>query len=160
MRIGLISDTHGLLRPEAMDALQGCDRIVHAGDIGDSAILEALARIGPVVAVRGNNDRDGWADALPHAAGLDAEGVRVHVIHDAADLRGHPPPADASVVVAGHSHRPSVVERDGRLHVNPGSAGPRRFSLPVTVALLDVEAGRASVTIVPLPIGPARRARA
>ena len=137
MRIGLISDTHGLLRPEALAFLQGADAIVHAGDIGDPAILEALAAIAPLTAVRGNNDTAAWASGLPDHAALDA-GVRVHVLHDAHDLARYPPPAGTRVVVAGHSHRPSIVERDGLLHVNPGSAGRRRFRLPISAAELRV----------------------
>jgi putative phosphoesterase len=137
-RIGLISDTHGLLRPEALAFLRGCDAIVHAGDICDAPVLDALAELAPVFAVRGNNDVGSWADALPVARTIEADGIEVHVIHDVADLRQHPAPAGA-IVVHGHSHKPAIVERDGLTFVNPGSAGPRRFRLPVSIGELVVE---------------------
>lgn len=143
MRIGLIADTHGLLRPAALDALAGVDRVLHAGDIGGPAIVEALARVAPVTAVRGNNDRDAWGAALPERVTLDLDGVRVHLVHDVTDAR----PDGATVVVSGHSHRPGTVERGGILWVNPGSAGPRRFKLPVAVGFLVIEAGRVSVEL-------------
>lgn len=141
IRIGLIADTHGLLRPEAVAALQGCDFIVHAGDIGDAAILPALARIAPVTAVRGNNDAGAWAAALPDTATLVVAGLRIHVLHDVAQLALDPARERVHAVVAGHSHRPAIREHSGVLHVNPGSAGPRRFSLPVSVGELAVVAG-------------------
>jgi len=142
-RIGLISDTHGLMRPQALAALAGCESIVHAGDIGAAAILDALAAIAPVTAVRGNNDTAAWAAAIPERATLDlgAAGVLL-VLHDLAALDDAPRPPRLRVVVTGHSHQPKVFERDGVLFVNPGSAGPRRFKLPVTVAYLDIRAGR------------------
>ena len=152
MRIGLIADTHGLLRPEAIDALRGSDRIVHAGDIGDPAILDALAEIAPLTAIRGNNDTDAWARDLPDAAHFVVDGVAIHVIHDIKTLAAHPPPGAVDVIVAGHSHRPRVERRDGVLYVNPGSAGRRRFSLPITVAELRVEQGRFDARIVPLQV--------
>lgn len=140
MRIGLISDTHGLLRPQALAALQGADAIIHAGDIVDPAILEDLAAIAPLTAVRGNNDHGPWARALPEAALLQAQDVGIWVLHDIADLRRLPPPPGVSVVVCGHSHKPEVSRRaDGLLVVNPGSAGPRRFSLPIAVGELLVD---------------------
>jgi putative phosphoesterase len=141
-RIGLISDTHGLLRPEALEARRGSDRIVHAGDIGGAAILDALAAIAPVVAVRGNNDRDAWAKRLPGIARVSAAGIRLLVIHDLAQLDRDPAADGVDVVVAGHSHRPSIERRGGVLYVNPGSAGPRRFRLPVAVAMLDIAGAR------------------
>jgi putative phosphoesterase len=150
-RIGLISDTHGLLRPDALAFLAGCDRIVHAGDICDDAVLARLADIAPVTAVRGNNDRGRWADALPMSLTLTVEGVLIHVIHDVADLADHPPPPGASFVVHGHSHKPAVVERDGRVFVNPGSAGPRRFSLPISVGELLVDGATATPHLHTLP---------
>ncbi|HEX6705190.1 MAG TPA: metallophosphoesterase family protein [Albitalea sp.] len=149
MRIGLISDTHGLLRPEALQALAGSDRIVHAGDIGDAAILESLAAIAPVTAVRGNNDQGTWAQALPHTALLVEGGVRILVIHDVKELSGV---VDAQVVIAGHSHQPKVERREGVLFVNPGSAGPRRFKLPVCVGRLIVQRGRAEAELMPLAV--------
>jgi hypothetical protein len=149
-RIGLISDTHGLLRPEALAALRGCDRIVHGGDIGDPAILDALAALAPVTAVRGNNDTAAWAAALPEAARFDYAGVTLYVLHDHKQLAIDPCTEGVDVVVSGHSHRPAIATRDGVLHVNPGSAGPRRFRLPVTLAYLDIDASRASARLVPL----------
>ena len=142
MLIGLISDTHGLLRPEALQALGGVSRIIHGGDIGGPEILEELGRIAPVDAVRGNNDHGPWAQALPLSVTLGLEGAWVHVLHDLKQFTLDPTEAGISVVIAGHSHRPEVVARDGVLYVNPGSAGPRRFRLPVTVALLELEMGR------------------
>lgn len=152
MRIGLISDTHGLLRPEAVDFLGGCDRILHAGDIGDPAILERLAALAPLTAVRGNNDRGPWAAALPDIAVLEVEGVRMAVVHDLADFRRQAPDANVAVVVSGHSHVPAVIHRDGVLYVNPGSAGPRRFRLPVSVGELRVEEGAAAPRLVTLAV--------
>jgi putative phosphoesterase len=150
LRIGLISDTHGLLRPQALAALAGVDRIIHAGDIGNAQILQALARIAPVDAVRGNNDKGPWAEEIPDAQTLDYDGVRIHLLHDIKELNGHMPPV--RVVVAGHSHRPLVRELDEVLQVNPGSAGPRRFKLPVTVGMLEIGDGKVSATIRELAI--------
>jgi putative phosphoesterase len=150
MRIGLISDTHGLLRPQALDALAGVDRIIHAGDIGNAGVLEALAAIAPVDAVRGNNDTGGWAAAIPHDLTLEYAGVGVYLLHDINELRGRMPAV--RVVIAGHSHKPLVLEQDGVLRVNPGSAGPRRFKLPVTVGLLEIVDGRATATILQLAV--------
>jgi putative phosphoesterase len=150
MRIGLISDTHGLLRQEALAALAGVDRIIHAGDIGNARILEALAAIAPVDAVRGNNDKGPWAEAVPHSLTLTVDGVAIHLLHDLKELKGALPPAQ--VVIAGHSHKPMVREENGVLLVNPGSAGPRRFKLPVTVGFLLITAGTASATITQLQV--------
>ena len=150
MRIGLISDTHGLLRPEALAALAGVDRIIHAGDIGNARILEALAAIAPVDAVRGNNDKGPWAEAVPHSLTLTVDGVAIHLLHDLKELKGALPPVQ--VIVAGHSHKPMVREENGVLLVNPGSAGPRRFKLPVTVGFLLIAAGTASATITQLRV--------
>ncbi|HUP07301.1 MAG TPA: metallophosphoesterase family protein [Caldimonas sp.] len=142
LRIGLISDTHGLLRPEAVAFLRGADRIVHGGDIGDAAILDALAAIAPVVAVRGNNDVGPWAQRVRETELVEFGGVHLYAIHDLAGLDIDPAAAGVRVVVSGHSHRPLVAERDGVLYVNPGSAGPRRFSLPVSAGeLLIAEDG-------------------
>ena len=149
MRVGLISDTHGLLRPEALDFLAGSDHIVHGGDIGDPAILERLARIAPLTVVRGNNDMTGWARAIPVTACIDLDGVRIFALHDLADL-GSGPAAGVRVVVSGHSHRPACSERDGVLYVNPGSAGPRRFTLPIAVAELRIDAGQVAAYLVTL----------
>jgi putative phosphoesterase len=156
-RIGLISDTHGLLRPEALKALQGSDYIVHAGDIGDPAILEALARIAPVIAVRGNNDRGAAYRRIPETATLEAGGIRVYVIHDLKELDLDPAAAGFRVVVSGHSHRPLSSERDGVLYVNPGSAGPRRFSLPVSIGYLHLKGGHVEAELAELLATPARK---
>lgn len=155
-RIGLISDTHGLLRPEALEALAGCARIIHAGDIGGPAILDALALIAPLTVVRGNNDRDAWAEKLPSEAQLRVGEVLIRVIHDLADLEADPASAGARVVVSGHSHKPRVVERDGVLYVNPGSAGPRRFTLPVAVGELVVNGDAVSARVVELAVSKTR----
>jgi putative phosphoesterase len=138
--VGLISDTHGLLRPEALTALEGSRHIVHAGDIGDPAVLEALRRIAPVTAVRGNNDRESWARKLRDTEALEIAGTRIFVIHDLSQLELDPAAEGFDVVVAGHSHRPRNELVNGVLYVNPGSAGPRRFKLPVTVARLMLPA--------------------
>jgi putative phosphoesterase len=151
-RVGLISDTHGLLRPEALEALRGCAAIVHAGDIGKPEVLEALRGLAPVTAVRGNNDTGPWARTLPGVARLEVAGVRILVIHDLRELDLDRAREEADAVVAGHSHQPRIEEVEGTLFVNPGSAGPRRFTLPVTVAYLDVAGGRASAALVPLAI--------
>ncbi|UUY09169.1 metallophosphatase family protein [Pseudomonas sp. J452] len=141
MKIGLISDTHGLLRPEALAALQGCEQLIHAGDIGKPEILEALRELAPLTVVRGNNDKDdAWAAAIPGSAVLRSAGVGIYVSHELADVP-EPLPADIQVVVTGHSHKPLIAERDGVLYINPGSAGPRRFKLPISVGLLHLDAG-------------------
>jgi uncharacterized protein len=143
--IGLISDTHGLLRPEAVRALQGVTHIIHAGDIGGPEIIEQLSEIAPVDAVRGNNDKGPWAVRIPETLALELEGISIHVLHDVKELNLNPSAAGFDMVVSGHSHKPVITERDGVQFVNPGSAGPRRFSLPVTVAYLDVKPGRTRV---------------
>ncbi len=138
LSVGLISDTHGLLRPEALDALRGSRYIVHAGDIGDAAVLEALSVLAPVTAVRGNNDTGPWARKLPDTTLLQAGSARIYVLHDLNTLDVDPAAEGFHAVVAGHSHKPGEARRDGVLYVNPGSAGPRRFSLPVAVARLRI----------------------
>jgi putative phosphoesterase len=152
IRIGLISDTHGLLRPEARIALSGVDQIIHAGDICDPKVLEDLAQIAPVVAVRGNNDRGSWADALQERETLQIGGVGVHVLHDLQELDIDPPAAGIKVVVTGHSHRPIVKMERGVLYVNPGSAGPRRFTLPISVGFLEIEEGRPKARVQTLEV--------
>lgn len=139
-RIGLISDTHGLLREEALRALHASDLIIHAGDGGDPNVLEALRKIAPVVAVRGNVDTAEWAKSLPETAVVEAGEVNIYVLHDANALDLDPKAAGFQIVVSGHSHKPGQTERNGVLFLNPGSAGPRRFHLPITVALLDLAA--------------------
>ena len=134
--IGLISDTHGLLRPQALAALAGSDLIIHAGDVGNPEILQALKAIAPVFAVRGNVDTEPWALALPETEVVDTGAAAIYVLHDVHALDLDPAAAGFQMVVSGHSHKPGRTERGGVLFVNPGSAGPRRFDLPVTVALL------------------------
>jgi uncharacterized protein len=134
MKVGLISDTHGLMRDEALEALAGSDFIIHAGDIGDQAVIERLCEIAPVTAVRGNNDTDAWAAQIPETNVLDANGVRFFVLHSVKDLDVDPAEAGFQAVVSGHSHRPEIHVRGGVLFINPGSAGPRRFRLPISVA--------------------------
>lgn len=147
--IGIISDTHGLLRPEARVALRGADMILHAGDIGNREILEELNTIAPVTAVRGNNDRGDWAAGLPADQLIEVEGISIYMIHDVKQLNFSPESMGYHVVVTGHSHKPSIEERMEVLYVNPGSAGPRRFKLPVSAALLEI-ADRVSAKIVHL----------
>ena len=150
--IGVVSDTHGLLRPEALRRLRGVDRIVHAGDIGTPAVLAALEVLAPVTAVRGNNDRGAWATALPETATFEVGRVRCHVLHDVKTLDVDPGAAAIRVVIAGHSHRPALAERAGVLFLNPGSIGPRRFTLPVTLALLRVRGADLRARIVHLAV--------
>jgi putative phosphoesterase len=145
MRIGLISDTHGLLRPEAKSFLRGCDHIVHGGDVGNAGILHELASLAPTTVVRGNNDVGLWADRLRETELVQLGDVFLYAIHDLAQLDIDPHAAGVDVVISGHSHRPLIEERDGVLYVNPGSAGPRRFTLPIAVAELVV----AGTSIVP-----------
>jgi putative phosphoesterase len=150
--LGVISDTHGLLRPEAVEALRGVDRIIHAGDVGGPQVLAALESIAPVVAVRGNNDQGPWAQALPQTQVLDAGGPLIYVIHDIGELDLDPAAAGIRVVVAGHSHRPGQRESDGVLWFNPGSAGPRRFKLPIALGRLIIEPGAVRAEIVTLAL--------
>lgn len=147
-RLTLISDTHGLLRPEVVDFVRGSARIVHAGDIGDPAILDALSALAPLTVVRGNNDLGPWAEALADTETIAVEGVLLHVLHDLATLDLDPAAAGIGVVVSGHSHKPRIERRDGVLYVNPGSVGPRRFSLPIAAAELVIEGGEATARIV------------
>ncbi|MET0625365.1 MAG: metallophosphoesterase family protein [Pyrinomonadaceae bacterium] len=148
--VGVISDTHGLLRPEASEALAGSKLIIHAGDIGGAEVIEALRRIAPVVAVRGNNDRGAWADEFAEYEVVEVGGAFVYVLHDLNELDISPSAAGFRVVVSGHSHKPLAEERRGVLYLNPGSAGPRRFKLPVTLARLNVSADDASAEIINL----------
>lgn len=143
LRIGLIADTHGLLRPQALEAMRGCDRIIHAGDVGDFGVLEALRQWAPVDAIVGNIDHGSWADPLPDHLDLVLGGCRIHVLHDFKQWVAGVGDTDPHVVVSGHSHKPSIQQRDAMLRINPGSAGPRRFKLPVSVGYLHVEDGRA-----------------
>jgi uncharacterized protein len=137
--LGLISDTHGLLRKEALEALRGSQLIIHAGDVGKPEILETLRKLAPVVAVRGNVDTEPWAQALTETAVAEAGEAKIYVLHDVNALDLDPATAGIRIVVSGHSHKPGKLERDGVLYINPGSAGPRRFQLPVTVARVNLE---------------------
>jgi putative phosphoesterase len=156
-RLGVISDTHGLVRREALRALAASDLIVHAGDVGAPDVLAALRQIAPVVAVRGNNDRAGWARRLPKARTLTVGSVRIHVVHDVNDLSVDLARSRIRMVVSGHSHRPSIHDEDGVLFVNPGSAGPRRFALPVSVARCLVRADHLRARLIQLPVRRAGR---
>ena len=148
LRIGLISDTHGLLRPEALSFLRGSDHILHAGDICGETILEQLAAIAPVTAVRGNNDHGPWAERLRPSETLCFEQVYVHMLHDLADLDLDPEGAGIQAVICGHSHKPKVERKGTVLHVNPGSAGPRRFKLPISAGELLVDGASVSARII------------
>ncbi len=148
MRVGLISDTHGLLRPEVLEFLRGSDHIVHGGDVCEPGVLDALRALAPVTAVRGNNDRGAWAQALRESELVRLGDVFVYAIHDVAAIDLEPRAAGVRVVVSGHSHRPSIDERDGVLWVNPGSAGPRRFRLPISAGELAVTGERVSARLV------------
>ncbi len=148
--IGVISDTHGLLRPEAVEALRGSDRILHAGDVGTPEILQGLAKIAPLIAIRGNVDTAPWARALPATEVIEAGGISIYMLHDLAQLDLKPEAAGFRVVVYGHSHQPKIEEKNGVLYFNPGSAGPRRFHLPVSVGRLMVEGGKVRAELVEL----------
>lgn len=151
LRVGVISDTHGLLRPQALEALAGSDLILHAGDIGNAAVLDALESIAPVWAVRGNNDRGAWAERLPETLAVPLGTVRFWMLHDLKALDLDPVTAGFAAVIAGHSHKPRVTWSNGVLLLNPGSAGPRRFKLPISVARLEVNgAGEVTARIVEL----------
>ena len=150
LRVGLISDTHGLLRAAALHALRGSDYIVHAGDIGTPDILSRLEAIAPVTAVRGNNDNGGWAERLPEITVLEVGDIRIGVIHDIKLLATDPARTGYRAVVSGHSHHPKVTERDDVLYVNPGSAGPRRFKLPVSVGRLDIAGASVRAQLITL----------
>jgi uncharacterized protein len=153
-RVGIISDTHGLLRPEALAFLKGCDHIIHGGDIGHADILSKLSAIAPVTAVRGNNDKGAWAEAIAETELFAIDGAYIYVIHDLALLDIEPSAAGVQVVVSGHSHKPGIDHRDRVMYVNPGSAGPRRFRLPVAVAELTIVDGSVSARIVELERSP------
>ena len=150
--IGVISDTHGLLRPQAVKALRGVELIVHAGDLGGPGVLAGLEKIAPVQAVRGNTDKGDWARPLPRNRVVDVDGVRLYVLHNLYELDLNPGAAGLGAVIYGHSHQPSLERREGVLYLNPGSAGPRRFSLPVTLALLRVTGDSLQVEFIKLKI--------
>ena len=150
--IGIISDTHGLLRPEALEALHGASHILHAGDVGDINILEALRAIAPVTAIRGNIDTHGPTAQLPATEAVELNGQIIYMLHSLADLDLKPEAAGIAVVISGHSHKPKIETRNGVLYLNPGSAGPRRFQLPITVAHLHLD-DTPRAEIIPLSVG-------
>jgi uncharacterized protein len=152
MRIGVISDTHGLMRPQALRALQGAEHILHAGDVGDPAILDALRAIAPVTAIRGNIDEGGPCSHLPSTELVELGGRSIFMLHDVKKIDLNPEAAGIAAVVFGHSHKPLLEWRRGVLFLNPGSAGPRRFELPVTFAWLKIEANKVSARVVPLDV--------
>jgi hypothetical protein len=150
--LGVISDTHGLMRPEAITALAGVEMIIHAGDIGTPEVLDALHAIAPVVAVRGNNDKGEWAHALPETEVVEVGGVVLYVLHDVKTLDLDPAAAGFHAVISGHSHQPTITTRQGILYMNPGSAGPRRFKLPISVARLIVRGDTLDAQLVELVV--------
>ena len=150
--IGVISDTHGLIRPQALAALVDVELIIHAGDIGKPEVLQALNGIAPVLAIRGNNDREAWACDIPDVLYLQINGLNLQVIHNVHDIDGDAASLGVRAVISGHSHKPGIVSRDEILFVNPGSAGPRRFKLPVAVGKIHVEKSNVSATIIGLKI--------
>jgi hypothetical protein len=150
--VGLISDTHGLVRPQALAALKNSALIIHAGDIGSPEVLEALEKIAPVIAIRGNNDRGAWTKALPDMVTLQVNALTFHVVHDLKDLDIDPAVDAVRIVVSGHSHKPGSVTKEGVLYLNPGSAGPRRFTLPVAVARLNFRGQKLQAKIIELKV--------
>lgn len=152
MRVGVISDTHGLLRPEAIAALVGSDLILHAGDVGDPEILQSLRELAPIRAVRGNVDRGAWAKELPKTEVVEVGGVVLYMLHNRDELELDPGAAEFAAVISGHSHKPSTEQQQGVLFLNPGAAGPKRFSLPVSVATLRVEKGRLEAELIELTV--------
>ncbi|BBO66190.1 phosphoesterase [Desulfosarcina alkanivorans] len=150
--IGILSDTHGLLRPEVVEALGGCDRILHAGDIGENDVLDRLKRIAPVVAVRGNMDYGSWSNSLPVREMVEIEGIFFYLLHDLNQLDLEPAAAGIHLVVSGHTHQPQLLKKEGVTYLNPGSAGHRRFDYPVSVAIVRIENGAAIPRIVKLDL--------
>jgi uncharacterized protein len=148
--IGVISDTHGLLRPEALAALHGFQHIIHGGDVGSPEILERLVSVAPVTAIRGNVDKEAWARRLPETEVVEIAGISIYVLHDLAKLDLKPESAGFAVVVSGHSHVPKQEMRHGVLYFNPGSAGPRRFKLPITIGKLTIREGKVLGEIIPI----------
>lgn len=150
--LGLIADTHGLVRPEALAALAGAERIIHAGDIGRPEVLHALEAVAPVIAIRGNNDTGAWAAAIPETVVVDVDDLRFYVLHDVKALDFDPATAGFSAIMCGHSHQPRIEQRAGVWFVNPGSAGPRRCKLPVAVARLYIHEGVLTPELVTLQV--------
>lgn len=148
--VGIISDTHGLLRPEAVKALTGSSLILHAGDIGKPEVLQELQLIAPTIAVRGNNDKGAWAEQIPERETVEVGSVLIHLLHIVKELTLNPKETDIRVIISGHSHKPLIEEREGILFLNPGSAGPRRFKLPISVAHLYLDGSAVSASIIEL----------
>jgi len=151
-KVGVISDTHGLLRPEAIAALEGSDLILHAGDIGKPEVLECLKAIAPVVAVRGNNDTGSWADGIAERQTIQVRDVSIHLLHILQELDLEPQQAGIRVVISGHSHKAELRDRNGVLFLNPGSAGPRRFKLPISIAQLQIQGASVQAEMVELAL--------
>jgi putative phosphoesterase len=152
MIVGVISDTHGLLRPEAFELLRGSEHIIHAGDIGSAEIIPALEKIATVTAIRGNVDTQAWARSLAETEVVELGGLHIYVIHDAHALDLNPKAAGFAAVISGHSHQPKQERRDGVLYFNPGSAGPRRFKLPITLGRLEITGGNINAEIVQITV--------
>ena len=152
MKVGIISDTHGLLRPEAVELLRGSQHIIHAGDIGSPEIIPALEKIAPVTAIRGNVDTQSWARRFAETEVVELEGLHIYVIHDANALDLNPKAAGFAAVISGHSHQPKQEMKDGVLYFNPGSAGPRRFKLPISVGRLEITGGNLHAEILPIAV--------
>jgi putative phosphoesterase len=152
LTVGIISDTHGLLRPEALDVLQNSDLIVHAGDIGSPLVINGLEDIAPVIAVRGNMDSETWASKIPFTEVFEVKGLFVYVIHDIARLDVVPETAGIRIIISGHSHKPLIREEKGILYINPGSAGPRRFTLPVSVSMLRINGDSVDAKIIKIKV--------
>ncbi len=150
MKVGVISDTHGLLRPEAVELLRGSEHIIHAGDIGSAEIIPALEKIAPVTAIRGNVDTQPWARHFAETEVVELEGLHIYVIHDVNALDLNPKAAGFAAVISGHSHQPKQEMKDGVLYFNPGSAGPRRFKLPISVGRIEIAEGNLHAEIVPI----------
>ena len=157
--VGVISDTHGLLRPEAREALRSVDHIIHAGDIGSPAVVEELKQIAPLTIIRGNNDQQAWAHDIPETTTLTLDDHRIYILHSIADLDFDPEVHQIDVVISGHSHKALIRESQGVLYLNPGSAGPRRFSLPITVAKLFLSVDTVRAEIVTLTVAAAKAPR-
>jgi hypothetical protein len=153
--LGVISDTHGLLRPEVLRVFKGVSLILHAGDIGGLEVLDGLRTIAPVIAVRGNNDKGDWAGNIPEFQLVQVGRISIRVLHDVKDIKRRPPAENVQVVISGHSHRPSINHRDGILFLNPGSAGPRRFKLPISAARLTIQGSNARAELIELVSGAA-----
>ena len=152
VRVGIISDTHGLLRPAVLPIFKDVEMIIHAGDIGSQDVLDSLGSVAPVIAVRGNNDTERWAKKVPQTAVAQVAGARLYVLHDLKELSIKISEKGFAAVISWHSHRPVIDERDGVLYVNPGSAGPRRFKLPISVALLAVHNGKVQAELIQIPL--------